>query len=153
MGRRTAAKATMTKWSVQASAQPRSVNHVNPVEEKITTGETQGRPATNSYIIKDRQRQNELLQAANGELLARLQALEALVTPGKVQYSTAAARARAPNNTFHNAAGGPALGVHRVTQRREQFKDTTMYTEVARRARPQFRATQYVAGGAPGQHA
>ena len=28
-----------------------------------------------------------------------------------------------------------------------------MYTEVARRACPQFRATQYVAGGAPGQHA
>ena len=117
MRRRTAAKATtMTTRSAQVSAQPRSVNHVNPVEEKITTGVTMGWPATTSYIIKDLQRRNELLQAANGELLARLQALEAPVTPGKVQYSTAAARARAPKNTFTNAAEWPALGVHRGTE-------------------------------------
>jgi hypothetical protein len=115
-------------------------------------GVTQGQPASTAHIIQELQRRNDQLQAANAGLLARLQALEARVAPDRVQYATAAARARAPDKSTTTDAEWPALGAGAEGHRR-QTKQTSMYTEVARRARPQFQATQYVAGGAPGQRA
>ena len=103
-------------------------------------------------MVAELRRQNAQLAAANAEMGARLAVMEGRGQSGRVQYSTAAAKARAPNEAFSSVADWPALGAVAAAQRKGQL-DSTMYTEVARRARSQFQATQYVAGGPSGQQA
>ena len=103
-------------------------------------------------MVAELRQQNARLAAANAEMETKLAAMEGREQSGRVQYSTAAARMRAQNKNFSSVADWPGLGAAAAAPQKGQF-DSTMFTEVARHARSQFRATQYVAGGPPGQQA